>query len=201
MRRRSHSSPTTPTGSRNDWGTLKTFFPYLWVYKWRVLFALLFLVGAKIAGMGVPLVLKQLIDEMGITLSDPKAILVLPVGILLAYGLLRLTMTVSTELREVMFSRVTQRAIRSVALRVFQHLHALSLRFHLDRQTGGMTRDIERGTRSMLSLVTLTLYNILPTIIDGWPGSWLPGMAIRYLVFRDYGSYPGTLHRLFHHGH
>ena len=161
-------SPTPASASihRNDWSTLKTFLPYLWVYKVRVLLTLFFLICAKLAGMGVPLVLKQLIDEMSASIAEPKAILVLPVSLLLAYGLLRLAATLFTELREFIFARVTQRAIRSLALRVFQHLHSLSLRFHLSRQTGGMTRDIERGTRSILSLVTLTLYNILPTVVE-----------------------------------
>ena len=140
--------------------------PYLWVYKGRVLLAMLFLIGAKLAGMGVPLVLKELVDAMSIGLSAPGAMLMLPVWLLLTYAALRLFMTLFSELREIMFSKVTQRAIRSVALRVFQHLHSLSLRFHLNRQTGGMTRDIERGTRGVLSLITLTLYNILPTIVE-----------------------------------
>jgi len=178
MRRRSRSpAPATSTAPRNDWSTLKTFLPYLWVYKGRVVFALVFLLGAKLAGMGVPLVLKQLIDEMSVSLTDPKAILVLPASILLAYGMLRLTTTLFTELREFVFAKVTQRAIRSVALRVFQHLHALSLRFHLSRQTGAMTRDIERGTRSILSLVTLTLYNILPTVVE-------VGLILGYLLWQ-----------------
>lgn len=178
MRRRSPSlAPAARVVSRDDWSTLKTFLPYLWVYKGRVLLALFFLVCAKLAGMGVPLVLKQLIDGMSVSLTDPKAVLILPVSILLAYGMLRLATTLFTELREFVFARVTQRAIRSVALRVFQHLHALSLRFHLNRQTGGMTRDIERGTRSILSLVTLTLYNILPTVVE-------VGLIIGYLLWQ-----------------
>ncbi len=168
MRRYPDSPPVPPAkqGPRNDWGTLKTLLPYLLVYKWRVLLALVFLVGAKLANVGVPLVLKQLIDHMTISPSNPKALLVLPLGLLVAYGALRLSTTVFTELREFVFAKVTQRAVRTVALQVFRHLHALSLRFHLNRQTGGMTRDIERGTRGISSLVSYTLFSILPTLIE-----------------------------------
>jgi ATP-binding cassette subfamily B protein len=114
----------------------------------------------------VPLVLKQLIDGLTITPEQPAAALVLPVGVLIAYGLLRLSTTVFTELREFFFARVTQRAVRTIALQVFRHLHALSLRFHLGRQTGGVTRDIERGTRAVSSLVSYTLFSILPTLVE-----------------------------------
>ncbi len=124
------------------------------------------LVGAKMANVGVPLVLKQLIDGLTIDPAHPHALMVLPLGVLVAYGLLRLSTTVFTELREFLFARVTQRAVRTIALRVFRHLHALSLRFHLNRQTGGMTRDIERGTRGVNSLISYTLFNILPTLVE-----------------------------------
>ena len=165
--RRNTSLPPDPTGiPRNDWATLKTLFPYLWVYKWRVLAAMGALVAAKMANVGVPLVLKRLIDGLAIDPAHPHALMVLPVGVLIAYGLLRLSMTVFTELREFLFARVTQRAVRTIALRVFRHLHALSLRFHLNRQTGGMTRDIERGTRAVHSLISYSLYSIVPTLIE-----------------------------------
>ncbi|HWW04071.1 ABC transporter ATP-binding protein/permease [Collimonas sp.] len=171
---RHHSStspePAASTGSgqpkRSDWATLKTLLPYLWTYKWRVSLALLFMLGAKLANVGVPLVLKKLVDSMTITASHPQAMLVLPLGILVAYGALRLSTTLFTELREFVFARVTQRAVRTIALQVFRHLHSLSLRFHLNRQTGGMTRDIERGTRGISSLVSYALFSILPTLIE-----------------------------------
>ena len=159
-------SPLDSTRPRNDWGTLKTLFPYLWVYKWRVLLAVLFLIGAKLANVGVPVVLKHMVDQMNLQASQPRALWVLPVAMLLAYGGLRLLTTVFTELREFMFARVTQRAVRTIALQVFRHLHGLSLRFHLNRQTGGMTRDIERGTRGINSLISFTLFNIGPTLIE-----------------------------------
>jgi ATP-binding cassette subfamily B protein len=168
--RRYPNSPPPPDSkakpSHGDLATLKTLLPYLWVYKWRVLAALLALVGAKLANVGVPVVLKHLVDQMTIAPSNPKALLVLPVAALIAYGTLRLSTTVFTELREFLFARVTQRAVRTIALQVFRHLHSLSLRFHLNRQTGGMTRDIERGTRSVGSLISYTLFNILPTLVE-----------------------------------
>ena len=170
MRRTPPSSVPLPADAkatpRNDWATLRTLFPYLWVYKWRVLAALAALVGAKMANVGVPLVLKQLIDQLAIDPKDPHALLVLPLGALIAYGLLRLSTTLFTELREFLFARVTQRAVRTIALKVFRHLHALSLRFHLNRQTGGMTRDIERGTRGVNSLISYSLFNVLPTLVE-----------------------------------
>jgi len=169
MRRSSASSlppPDNKERQRTDWATLRTLFPYLWVYKWRVMAALGALIGAKMANVGVPLVLKKLIDQLAIDPAHPQALLVLPVGALIAYGALRLSTTVFTELREFLFARVTQRAVRTIALKVFRHLHALSLRFHLNRQTGGMTRDIERGTRGVNSLISYSLFNVLPTLVE-----------------------------------
>jgi ABC-type transport system involved in Fe-S cluster assembly fused permease/ATPase subunit len=169
MRRYQDSPPapaSPPAPSRSDTATLKTLLPYLWVYKWRVLLALGCLVGAKLANVGVPVVMKRLIDALTISPSHPQALLVLPVAALAAYGVLRVSTTLFTELREFLFARVTQRAVRTIALQVFRHLHALSLRFHLNRQTGGMTRDIERGTRAVGSLISYTLFNILPTLVE-----------------------------------
>ncbi|WP_348693634.1 ABC transporter ATP-binding protein/permease [Duganella fentianensis] len=169
MRRYSNSSPAPASqtaATRSDMATIKTLLPYLWVYKWRVLLALGCLVGAKLANVGVPVVMKSLIDQMTISPSHPQALLVLPLGALVAYGVLRVSTTFFTELREFLFARVTQRAVRTIALKVFRHLHALSLRFHLNRQTGGMTRDIERGTRAVGSLISYTLFNILPTLVE-----------------------------------
>lgn len=168
MRHHSSHSIAVPANqaTRDDWTTLKTLLPYLLEWKWRVLLALLSLVAAKMANVGVPLILKQLIDNLAPMPGNPAYALVVPVGLLLAYGLLRLSATVFTELREFFFARVTQRAVRTIALKVFRHLHALSLRFHLNRQTGGVTRDIERGTRGISSLVSYTLFSILPTIVE-----------------------------------
>ena len=151
---------------RSDWATLKRLFPYLWDYKWRVIAALGFMIGAKLANVGVPLLLKNLVDSMNLKTTDAQAMLVVPSALLLAYGLLRLSTTLFTELRELVFAKATEGAARRISLEVFRHLHALSLRFHLERQTGGMTRDIERGTRGVHSLISYSLYSIIPTLIE-----------------------------------
>ena len=155
-----------PAGGRSDWATLARLLPYLWEYKWRVGIALGFMVAAKMANVSVPLRLKQLVDAMTIQPGSVEAMLVVPLGLLLAYGGLRLSTAIFTELRELVFAKATEGATRSIALQVFGHLHALSLRFHLDRQTGGMTRDIERGTRGVQSLISYSLYSIFPTLIE-----------------------------------
>ncbi len=155
-----HHGPA-PTG-RNDWKTIKSLIPYLWEYRGRVLLAMSFLALAKVANVGVPLLLKEVVDA----LSGPQALLVLPVLLLVGYGALRLANALFGELRDVVFAKVMQHSIRRVALQVFQHLHALSLRFHLERQTGGMSRDIERGTAGIRFLLNFMLFNILPTLFE-----------------------------------
>jgi ATP-binding cassette subfamily B protein len=154
--------PAPEAAPRSDWHTLRTLLPYLWQYRGRVLLALLFLFAAKAANVGVPLLLKQIVDR----LSVQNAVLVLPAGLLIGYGLLRLSTTVFTELREFVFAKVTWRAVRRIALEVFGHLHSLSLRFHLERQTGGLTRDVERGTRGISQLLGFALFSILPTLVE-----------------------------------
>lgn len=175
----------TAESGGNDWKTLKQLLPHLWAYRWRVAIALLCMVGAKVATVGVPILLKSLVDGLtatgsadtvaGAAVADAAGsleqaasnpALVVPIGLVLTYGLLRLATTAFTELRELVFVRVTTQAVRSAALQVFGHLHSMSLRFHLDRQTGGLTSDIERGTRGMSSLVSYTLYSIFPTLIE-----------------------------------
>ncbi len=151
---------------RGDWRTVARLLPYLWAYRWRVGLALGFLVAAKFANIGVPLVLKQIVDALDVGPGDARALLVVPVALLLAYGLLRLAVTLFTELREVIFARVTHDASRTITLQVFRHLFSLSLRFHLDRQMGGMSRDIERGSQGIGSLISYTLYSILPTLVE-----------------------------------
>src|SRR5262249_51047177 len=156
------SLPAPPDSTmRGDWRTIATLAPYLAAYKGRVLFALACLICAKLANVGVPLVLKQIVDSL-----TAPAVLVLPLALLAAYGAMRLSTTVFTELREYLFAKVTQSAVRTVTLKVFRHLHALSLRFHLARQTGGLTRDVERGTRGISTLIGFTLFSILPTLIE-----------------------------------
>jgi len=154
------------TSDRSDWATLRRLFPYLWQYKWRVIAALAFMVGAKVANVGVPVLLKNLIDTMTPKPDMAQALLIVPIGLLLAYGLLRFSTALFGELRELIFAKATEGTARQIALEVFGHLHALSLRFHLERQTGGMTRDIERGTRGVHSLISMSLYSIVPTIIE-----------------------------------
>ena len=159
-------SPGNPAPAKSDWATLNRLLPYLWEYKWRVIAAIVFMVGAKLANVSVPLLLKTLVDAMNFKPGDPATLLVVPIGLLLAYGALRLSTSLFTELRELVFAKATQGAARSIALQTFQHLHALSLRFHLERQTGGMTRDIERGVRGIESLISFTLFNIGATLIE-----------------------------------
>ena len=158
--------PNDPHAPRGDWTTLRRLLPYLWHYKWRVVAALSFMVGAKLANVGVPVLLKHLIDAMTPNLSQPQTLLVVPVALLVVYGVLRLSVSAFTELRELVFAKATQGAARQIALETFQHLHSLSLRFHLERQTGGMTRDIERGVRGIESLISYSLYSIVPTLIE-----------------------------------
>ncbi|BEP95189.1 ABC transporter ATP-binding protein/permease [Acidovorax sp. sif1233] len=168
-----HHGETAPSATatiappaQSDWSTLNRLLPYLWQYKWRVIAAIVFMVGAKVANVGVPLLLKTLVDAMSFKPGDPAALLVVPVGLLVAYGALRLSTSLFTELRELVFAKATQGAARSIALQTFEHLHALSLRFHLERQTGGMTRDIERGVRGIESLISFTLFNVVATLVE-----------------------------------
>jgi ATP-binding cassette, subfamily B, heavy metal transporter len=154
------------TEPRGDLQTIKRLMPYFWEYRVRMVVALAFLVGAKVASVSVPLLLKRLVDALNITATDPRALLVVPLGLLLAYAGLRLAMTLFTELREIVFARATFGAAKRVALETFEHLNALSLRFHLERQTGGLTRDIERGTRALQTLVSYSLYTIVPTLVE-----------------------------------
>jgi len=172
MRHHSHAPSTepaplgAPSKQRSDRETVKRLLPYLWTYKWRVMAALTFMVCAKLANVSVPLLLKDLIDAMSFKPNDPQAVLVVPVAMLVTYGVLRLSVSAFTELRELVFAKATQGAARQIALETFEHLHGLSLRFHLERQTGGMTRDIERGVRGIESLISYSLYSVVPTLIE-----------------------------------
>jgi ATP-binding cassette subfamily B protein len=161
---RGATAPSTrSTGSRGrEWHVVPTLLPYLWEYRWRVLLALAFLVTAKLANVGVPLILKEVVDS----LKPDQAVIAVPFALLVAYGLLRLSTTLFAELRDVVFVRVAQRAIRRIALNVFRHLHSLSLRFHLERQTGGVSRDIERGSSGISTLLSYMLFSIIPVILE-----------------------------------
>ncbi|OFZ85745.1 MAG: metal ABC transporter permease [Betaproteobacteria bacterium RBG_16_64_18] len=151
-----------PKRARSEWRALAPLLPYLWEFRGRVMLAFAFLVGAKLANVGVPLIMKEIVD----LLSVDKALVAVPLVLLLGYGLLRMSTTLFTELRELVFAKVEQRAVRRVALQVFRHLHSLSLRFHLDRQTGGVSRDLERGTRAISSLLGYAVYSIFPTLVE-----------------------------------
>ena len=152
----------SPPVNRNDWQTIKSLLPYLWEFRGRVFLAMSFLIAAKVANVGVPLLLKEVIDA----LNGPQALLTLPVLLLVGYGALRLSNSLFGELRDAVFAKVMQRSIRRVALQVFEHLHRLALRFHLERQTGGVSRDIERGTAGIRFLLNFMLFNILPTLFE-----------------------------------
>jgi len=157
-----HSHTAPPPPGDPSLRSLGRLFPYLWEFRGRVLLALALLVGAKLASVAVPLVLKEIIDA----LDRPRPELVVPLALILGYGVLRFASTTFADLRDVIFAKVTQRAMRRISMAVFKHLHALSLRFHLERQTGGITRDIERGSKALSSLVGYLLFRITPTVLE-----------------------------------
>ncbi len=162
---KSENNPHIKTRQHGDWQVIRNLMPYIWQFKVRVIVTLLCLIAAKVANLGVPIVLKKIVDALSIT-SASQMLLVVPVSLIIAYGLLRLSASFFGELRELIFAKVTESAVRKVGLQVFNYVHALSLRFHLSRQTGGMTRDIERGTRGIQSLISYSLYSIIPTLIE-----------------------------------
>src|SRR5438874_369442 len=158
-------APITQGGTsalHDELGVIRRLLPYLWEYRGRVILALAFLVTAKLANIAVPIVMKAIVDG----LSPAHAVLAVPFALLAAYGALRLSSTLFNELRDIVFVKVAQRALRRVALQVFHHLHELSLRFHLERQTGGLTRDIERGTRGISTLLSYSVFSVLPTLLE-----------------------------------
>ncbi len=171
MRRRdpSNNIRTPQRGPRNDWKTLGTLVPYLWPpgeagLRGRVVAALAFLGIAKAINVGVPLLYKQAVDAL--TAAPGATLVAVPLALLLAYGFARIAAGTFAELRDMAFAKVGQRAIRAVGLQVFRHLHGLALRFHLDRQTGGVSRAIERGTKGIEFLLNFMLFNILPTLLE-----------------------------------
>jgi len=153
---------SAPGAPRGDLAVIRRLLPYLWEYRGRVLLALAFLITAKLANISVPIVMKRIVDG----LSAREQMLAVPASLLVAYALLRLSSTLFNELRDVVFVKVAQSAMRRIALEVFHHLHELSLRFHLERQTGGLTRDIERGTRGISTLLSFMVFSVLPTLLE-----------------------------------
>jgi len=154
-----------PSSSRNDWNTLKFLFPYLGHHRGRIAVALVFLAASKLANIGVPVALKSIVDRLDVT-DTTLQIVAVPLALLVAYGLLRFFTSLFQELRSAVFAKASQQATREIALNVFRHLHDLSLRFHLDRQTGGVSRDIERGSRSITQLLHYMIFSILPTAFE-----------------------------------
>jgi ATP-binding cassette, subfamily B, heavy metal transporter len=163
MRRAALDAPA-PARHRSDWAVIRSLLPYLWTWKWRVVFALACLIAAKFANVGVPLILKDIVDRL--TLPADKLLLTVPVALIIAYGVARLMTSVFTELREFLFVRVTQHAVRTLARKTFEHLHGLSLKFHLSRRTGQVTREIDHGVRGVSTLISFTLYSIVPLIVE-----------------------------------
>ncbi|MBU3693886.1 MAG: ABC transporter ATP-binding protein/permease [Rhodocyclaceae bacterium] len=161
---RALGSPTAPHTRPGDLNTVRSLLPYLGEFKGRVALAVVLLIAAKVANVGVPVVLKSVVDAL--TTTGQPVELVLPLALVIGYGALRFASTLFGEIRDAVFAKVTQRAIRRVALRVFRHLHGLSLKFHLERQTGGVSRDIERGTRGISFLLQFMVFNILPTLVE-----------------------------------
>lgn len=163
------------SSARADLGVIKTFLPYLWPkgekeLKIRVVIALLFLLGAKVANVYVPVLYKYAVDALGggkeAATGDVAALVTVPISLIIGYGLVRVLSSAFGEIRDAVFAKVAQRAIRNAALGVFEHLHALSLRFHLDRQMGGLSRTIERGVKGIEFLLSFMLFNILPTLLE-----------------------------------
>ena len=150
-----------------DWSVVKKIWPYLTEFKTRVAIALACLFAAKIASVGMPFILKQMVDDLDTKLSATSlAFISVPVGLLLAYGFIRLSSVLLGEIRDTLFGRVTERAMRRVGLKVFDHLHSLDLTFHLNRRTGGLSRDIERGTNGISFLMRFLVFNIVPTFLE-----------------------------------
>ena len=157
-----HLPTSKPHSDRKDIENLKRLFPFVWEFRGRVLIALLSLVLSKLAIVGMPLVLKEIVDSLDTT----KDVLVLPITLLLAYGALRLASSLFNELRDAVFARVRYHAMRRISQRVLRHLYSLSLGYHLDRKTGGITRDLERGTNSLSSILNYLVFNIIPTAAE-----------------------------------
>ncbi|MEW7994403.1 MAG: ABC transporter transmembrane domain-containing protein, partial [Candidatus Thiodiazotropha endolucinida] len=160
-----HSSRTQPQvhKDRRDYHNLRNMLPFLWEYRGRALLALGCLVLAKLANVGIPLVLKEIVDALD---KGDETLLVLPLFLLLGYGALRLSSSLFNELRDAIFARVRYRAMRNLSNRVLAHLHELSLRFHLQRQTGAISRDLERGTRSVSTIFNYLVFSIIPMVVE-----------------------------------
>ena len=165
--------PGAHESGRSHWATLVTLMPFLWPHgRWnlrlRVILALVLLASAKIAIIFIPFIYKELVDTLNVTVPDDKigTLFAVPIFLIIAFGAARLASQAFGELRDAVFAKVGQHALRTIALQVFRHLHSLSLAFHLDRRTGGLSRVIERGTKGIDFLLRFSLFNILPTLFE-----------------------------------
>jgi len=164
MRRSSYPEQEVST---INWQAFKLILPYLFEYKKRIAFAMMCLVFTKIASVYLPFILKDIVDTLDADSADKdSALVIVPLGLVAAYGMVRLSIVVFAEVRDTLFGRVTERAIRRIGLKVFRHLHALDLDFHLNRQTGGLSRDIDRGTSGINFLMRFMVFNIVPTLLE-----------------------------------
>jgi len=152
--------------SKINWQAFKLILPYLFEFKNRIAFAMLCLILTKVASVYLPFILKDIVDALDTKAPENMQVLVVPLGLVLAYGLVRLSIVVFAEIRDTLFGRVTERAIRRIGLKVFRHLHQLDLDFHLNRQTGGLSRDIDRGTSGISFLMRFMVFNIVPTLLE-----------------------------------
>ena len=162
---RAYADNDYPADHKPDWKVIAGLWPYLAEFRGRVVLALALLVLAKLATVATPIALKYIVDYLDQTRGEDM-LLWIPVILVVAYGSLRFGATLFSELRDAVFARVAERAMRRVSLRIFEHLHQRELGFHLDRKTGGLARDIERGTNGISFLLRFTLFNIVPTILE-----------------------------------
>jgi ABC-type transport system involved in Fe-S cluster assembly fused permease/ATPase subunit len=178
------SATSLPIRSSSDWAIIQSLLPYLWAYKGRVIFALSCLITAKLCNVGVPLILKAIVDRLNV--PTDQLLLSVPIALVIAYGLARLLTSLFQELREFFFVNVTQRAVRSLARKTFEHLHGLSLRFHLTRRTGQVMREVDHGARGVATLISFTLYSILPLVIE-------LSLVIGILTYRYEWTFPAIV--------
>ncbi|MGB5324089.1 MAG: ABC transporter ATP-binding protein/permease [Pseudomonadales bacterium] len=164
MRPSRYSSNESPA----SWASLKDLLPYLFEFRIYTILALACLVAAKLASVALPFMLKDIVDQLdaGIAQDNPGKILILPLALLVAYGVVRFANVLFGQLRDTLFGRVTERAMRRIGYKVFNHLHTLDLAFHLDRRTGGLSRDIERGVNGISFLMRFMVFNIVPTFLE-----------------------------------
>ncbi|WNC71672.1 ABC transporter ATP-binding protein/permease [Thalassotalea psychrophila] len=174
-----HGQHSTTEADSFNWKIIKHVIPYLFEYKRRIFNALIFMILAKLASVGLPFILKYIVDDLDTSANDASALVIAPIALVIAYGIVRFSNVLFGEIRDTLFGRVTERAIRRIGLKVFQHLHSLDLEFHLNRRTGGLSRDIERGTSGINFLMRFMVFNIIPTLLE-------IGLVV-FILFFNYG--------------